>query len=90
MEGGATWKCPFPSEADDVNDAAVPMRVDLDASGHVLHAAVLRDPGHGFGREAQRCVHDKRWAAALDRDGNPIAAIAVIALRAMSEASSPR
>jgi hypothetical protein len=81
MEGGSTWQCPFPAEADDVNEAAVPMRVELDATGHVLHAAVLRDPGHGFGREAARCVYDKRWVAALDREGSPVAATAVIVVR---------
>jgi len=74
LEGGAQWHCPFPPEADgeEINSAVVPIRVDLDATGLVREVAVLSDPGHGFGREAERCARGKRFTPALDRDGNPI------------------
>ncbi len=81
MEGGSTWQCPFPTEAGDINDASVTMRVEVDATGHVRHASVVRDPGHGFGREAARCVYEKHWTAALDRRGAPVATTAVVVVR---------
>ncbi len=81
MVGEASWKCPFPSEADGVNAASVQMRVAVDPRGHVLDAVVERDPGHGFGREATRCVRDKQWTAAADREGVAVASSVVIMVR---------
>ena len=76
FEGGAQWHCPFPPEANEyaIDSAVVPIRVDLDATGSVRDVVVLSDPGHGFGREADRCARSKRFNPALDRDGTPIAA----------------
>lgn len=83
MAGSSTWQCPFPVEADDVNEATVPMRVALDATGRVVRASVLRDPGHGFGREATRCVLAKTWVAALGRDGVAVAATVTVVVHFM-------
>lgn len=73
LAGGSAWDCPFPIEADDagVDHAVVTLRVEVAADGHVLTANVARDPGHGFAREARRCALSKRWAAGLDRAGQP-------------------
>jgi protein TonB len=81
--GGSTWRCPFPPEADSaqVDRAVVRLRVEVEASGRPKHAYVLSDPGFGFGREATRCAMTSPWAAALDRSGSPVDAIAVIDVR---------
>lgn len=68
---GGQWDCPFPQEADEagVDLAVVTLEVDVDASGHVVSATALDDPGHGFGREAVLCAYEKRWAPGLNPDG---------------------
>jgi protein TonB len=74
LAGGLAWACPFPTEADaaGIDDAVVGIRVDVDSSGEVRSVSVPNDPGHGFGRAAQRCAMAKRWTPALDRDGSPV------------------
>ena len=74
LSGEANWSCPFPPEADNVqvDDAYVTLQVDVDASGGPAAVRVLSDPGTGFGREARRCAMSRRYATALDRDGNPV------------------
>jgi protein TonB len=69
------WNCPFPAEAnaDQIDDARVPIQVDVRTDGTPVAVRVLRDPGHGFGRAAQRCAMSKRFLPALDHDGSPIA-----------------
>ena len=81
MVGGSLWQCPFPIEADGVDNASVDLMVDVDASGHVKSASIAKDPGHGFGREAQRCVLDKQWQPALNRAGTAIAGTAAVRVR---------
>lgn len=83
VAGDSQWQCPFPPEADAdlVDNAVVTIRVDVDPSGSVHGVAVLTDPGHGFGREAQRCAVSKHWNPALDRSGSPIEGTVTIRVR---------
>ncbi len=83
LAGGAEWTCPFPSEADraGVDSALVSIRIALDASGAVRNVELRSDPGHGFGGAAERCARTKRWAPALDRQGNAVAGDIVINVR---------
>jgi protein TonB len=71
--GDSRWVCPFPPEADGygIDSAVVTLRARIDASGVPGSILAIGDPGHGFGREAQRCAAAKRWRPALDRDGQP-------------------
>ena len=80
LAGGVQWDCPFPEEADDfdIDRAVVALRVDVAADGSVKSAAVTRDPGDGFGREARRCALRKRWSPGRDRGGNPMNATALV------------
>jgi protein TonB len=83
LAGAGEWKCPFPPEADadEIDEAAVTLRVEVDPSGAAKRAAVMADPGHGFGREAQRCAMSKRWNVALDHEGNPIEGTVTVRVR---------
>lgn len=84
LAGGGTWSdCPFPKEADELrlDGALVTLRVSVSQDGSVSTVDVKEDPGDGFGREARRCAHRKRWAPGLDRAGKPIAATALIKVR---------
>lgn len=83
LAGGATWKCPFPAEADDaeIHRAVVGLQVEVDAGGEVMAVNPISDPGHGFAREAMRCARRKRWAPGLDSAGQAIKAIAVVNVR---------
>lgn len=73
MLGGTAWTCPFPSEADadGVDHAVITVRLTIDANGSPTNAAVVRDAGRGFGREARRCALEKRFEPALDANGTP-------------------
>jgi protein TonB len=83
MTGGLDWNCPFPEQAntDGVDRAIATIRVDLDSRGRTKSVAVVRDPGHGFGSAARRCALTKRWVAALDRTGTPVASSVTVAVR---------
>lgn len=67
------WQCPFPNEADGVDDARAVVEVDVSPDGKPLSVRVLTDPGYGFGREAARCAMRERYQGALDKEGNPVA-----------------
>jgi protein TonB len=73
--GGLAWNCPFPPQADvdGVDQAQVTIRVEVDASGRLVQARVLSDPGHGFAEAARRCALDKRFNPGADRSGRPSA-----------------
>jgi protein TonB len=75
LSGGSEWSCPFPPEAntDQIDDAFVTLQVDVSAYGGATTVRALSDPGYGFGREARRCALAKRYSAAFDSDGKPIA-----------------
>jgi protein TonB len=77
MLGAAAWQCPFPSEAE-ADRASVQLRVSVDRTGRVTQAAIVSDPGQGFGREAKRCVFGRPWSTALDRSGNPVPGTVVV------------
>jgi len=74
LGGGSEWSCPFPQEADtaQVDEAYVTLRVDVRPDGTPTAVRVLGDPGNGFGREALRCAMNRRYATALDHEGNAI------------------
>jgi periplasmic protein TonB len=77
LANGLLWSdCPFPPEADtaQIDEAYVTIEVNVRTDGTPARAAVLSDPGNGFGRETVRCALARRYNAALDHDGNPIAA----------------
>jgi protein TonB len=75
---GASWQCPFPPEANGVDQATVQLRVFVGSDGRALDATVIADPGHGFGTEALQCAIGRRWSPALDRAGNPTRATAIV------------
>lgn len=81
--GSAQWQCPFPHEADDagIDHAVVSLRVEVAADGSVRSVSTSNDPGNGFGPEARRCAGSKRWGAALDRAGRPVAGVALVNVR---------
>lgn len=81
--GGLDWRCPFPEEANaaGVDRALAKIRVDIDATGHVRNVAVVHDPGHGFGRAAERCARGKRFHAALDRNGRAVPTQVAVGVR---------
>jgi protein TonB len=77
----SSWQCPFPPQAGDVHEASVELRVFVGADGEAHDAAVIADPGHGYGAEALRCAIGKRWRPALDRNGKPVPATAIVRVR---------
>jgi len=74
LQGGSAWNCPFPPEADaeQIDQAVVTVQITVKPDGSVLSASVVRDPGHGFGRQARGCALTRRYLPALDRTGTPI------------------
>jgi len=70
------WRCPWPPQANalHIDEQTVVLRVDVDARGRVQDAALLRDPGNGFGTAALRCARDARFTPARDAQGRPIPA----------------
>lgn len=66
--------CPFPPQADmaQVDRAVVDVSVSVDASGKPTGAAVVSDPGYGFGAQAKRCAMAMRYEPALGPAGDPI------------------
>jgi periplasmic protein TonB len=73
---GSAWNdCGFPPQADleQIDRAIATVSVTVAPDGRPLSARVVSDPGYGFGALAQACALTKRYSAALDSDGNPIA-----------------
>jgi protein TonB len=84
LANGADWSnCPFPPEADtaQIDQAYVTIEISVRADGVPIHAAVLSDPGNGFGRETVRYAMTQRYHPALDRAGNPIAGMLKVRVR---------
>jgi hypothetical protein len=74
LASGSSWDgCPFPEEAGDegVDQATVPLVIEIGADGKVLGVEVKQDPGYGFAREARACAFKKRWLPGIDRNGQP-------------------
>jgi periplasmic protein TonB len=77
---GGTGTAPSPAPVVDRSRAAscgvdttvVTVRTTVNASGTVMSVDVLKDPGHGFGREAKRCAMTHRCRPALDVNGSAV------------------
>lgn len=70
-----SWDCSalFPSSAG-VDTATVVIVVRVGARGAAESVSVVKEPGQGFGAAARACAMKQRYAAAEDREGNPVAA----------------
>ncbi len=68
------WTCPWPREADDaqIDEQAAIVRVVVSPEGRCESAAVVLDPGYGFGPQATKCARDAQFLPAHDRNGQPI------------------
>lgn len=76
-----SWNdCGFPAEADieQINNALVVLSVTVAAEGQAKNAAVIQDPGYGFGALAKRCALRKTYIPALDAAGSPTTATQVV------------
>jgi protein TonB len=73
---GEAWVVPFPAEATQagVASAEVVLLVTVSPSGAVEDAAVMTDPGHGFGEAARRYALGQRFKPAVDASGTAIRA----------------
>jgi periplasmic protein TonB len=76
LEGGTSWSCPFPPEADvdQIDEALATIVVTVRPDNSVLSVTVVKDPGHGFGRAARMCALGRHFSAGLDRSGAKITA----------------
>jgi protein TonB len=83
LGGSSSWNCPFPPEADadDINQAVVPVQVTVKPDGSPSAATVVGDPGHGFGRAARSCALTRHYQPALDRSGTAILSSALLNVR---------
>jgi protein TonB len=71
----SAWNdCGFPPEADtdQINFMRVRIMVTVGIDGRAQKVAVLSDPGHGFGRQAQQCAFRKSYSVALNTEGKPV------------------
>ena len=70
------WSCPWPAEADldQINEQTVVLRVVVNVAGNVESAAIVADPGHGFGQAAVTCALRTRFTPARDHEGKPVRA----------------
>ena len=73
---GEGWTVPFPEEAAEagISSAEVVLLVTVSPSGAVEDAAVVTDPGHGFGEPARRYALGQRFKPAVDAAGTAIRA----------------
>jgi periplasmic protein TonB len=80
VSGSSEWDCPFPAEADaeEINYQRVKLLIMIRADGTAQDAKVVSDPGNGFGREARKCALTKRYDAALNREGQPVAGSTIV------------
>lgn len=67
-----SWSCPWPAEADAIDDAVAIVQITVDPAGRASRVDVVADPGYGFGREARRCALREIYAPALDREGRVV------------------
>jgi protein TonB len=83
LAGSASWSCPFPQQADleGVHHASSLLIVVVDTAGRASSVTVLHDPGYGFGAAARACALRRRYNAALDRSGAPVATTLVLNVR---------
>jgi periplasmic protein TonB len=83
LAGGTSWSCPFPPEADtdQIDQATVGVQVTVRPDGSAQSAAVVSDPGHGFGRAARQCALARHYQPALDRSGTAILSSGLVNVR---------
>lgn len=74
LRGGDRWDCGFPAEADmdQIDFAIATIVVTVGPDGRAQSVSVVKDPGHGFGRQARQCALRKAFTPGLDRDGRPV------------------
>jgi TonB family protein len=74
---GDDWKCAWPSSAEGevINEQDVIIRVDVDASGKVVNASLVKDAKGGFGEAALACASRTRFVPAKDKNGKPVRAL---------------
>lgn len=70
-----SWSCPWPNEADAIDDAVAVVQITVGPAGRAARVDVVKDPGYGFGREARKCALRETYAPALDRDGRAVLGI---------------
>lgn len=78
------WKnCPFPAAADleQINREQVRVEVVVTGSGRARSARAIKDPGHGFGRAAQRCAKRHRYAPELNRQGKSVVSKLIVTVK---------
>lgn len=70
------WSCPWPREAEalSLDEESVLLRVVVRPDGGVASAALVSDPGHGFGAVALACARAQRFPPARDEAGQAITA----------------
>lgn len=75
--------CAFPAQAlkEDIDEAAVVIRVNVDATGKPTAVTVVSDPGHGFGAAATSCARKASFDPAKDVSGKSVAGEAVVRVR---------
>lgn len=75
--------CAFPAQAlkEGVDEAAVVIRVNVDATGKPTAVTILNDPGHGFGTAATTCARKASFDPAKDVSGKSVAGEAVVRVR---------
>ncbi len=73
----ANPNCAWPCEADQakINYARVRVRVSVSAEGHATAIEILNDPGYGFAQSARNCLAQMKFRAALDSNGQAVAAV---------------
>ncbi len=74
---GNDWSCAWPSSAEGevIDEQDVVIRVDVDASGKVMSASLVRDAKGGFGEAALACAKRTRFVPAKDKNGKPVRAL---------------
>lgn len=65
----------YPDQARDegISEESVEVRLTVDASGRITEARAVNDPGHGFGRAAERALRNACTATVpRDREGRAV------------------
>jgi periplasmic protein TonB len=73
----SSWDCggfPAASDAAGIDEATVTLTVAVAVDGTPEWVQIVNDPGYGFGMVAAQCAMTKRYAPAMDKQGQPIAA----------------
>jgi protein TonB len=80
---GGPWTAPFPEEAErsGIASADVVLLVTVSPTGAVEDAAVMTDPGHGFGEAARDYARTQQFKPAVDASGAAIRATTRIRVR---------